>query len=143
MSLLIPCSTCGGKLPGKLANVTIAWYTAAQERLAYRLKLCLGCYAAQVAPLQPDPAEASLKCPVCHSDPGEQLDPVYVTSYLPDYGKVQMELATCAPCAVKLRVPAQAQGVKLENQFGGQDPGPQTRPTGTDGWASVGLYPRE
>ena len=143
MSLLIPCSTCGSKLPGKLANVTVAWYTAAQERLAYRLKLCLGCYASQIVPLAPDPNSQALVCPVCHTDSESDMDPVYITSYLPEYGKVQLELPTCAVCAVKLRGPVQEHGVKLENQFGGQDPGPQTTPTGTSDWAKLGLYPRE
>jgi hypothetical protein len=141
MSLIVPCSICEQRLPGKLANVTIAWYTAAQERLAYREKLCLTCYAMQIAPLTPDPTQQALTCPVCHTGSEDDMDPVYITSYLPDYGKVQLELPTCASCAVKLRIQAQDRGIKLESQFGGQDPGPQTDGHGASDWAKLGLYP--
>ena len=64
MSLLIPCSSCASRLPGKLANVTVAWYTADQERVAYRLRLCMACYATQIAPLTPDPDLQVCMCPV-------------------------------------------------------------------------------
>jgi hypothetical protein len=143
MSLIIPCSLCGSKLPGKLANVTVAWYTAAQDRVAYRLKLCSACYMMQILPLSPDPESQALVCPVCHTDSESDMDPVYITSYVPDVGKIQMELPTDGPCAAKIRIPVVDHGVKLESQFGGQGPGPQTTATSASDWAKLGLYPAE
>lgn len=145
MSLLIPCSACGQKLPGKMANVTWAWWTAANERVAWRQKLCFDCFASNCAPLVADVQTAPLDCPVCHSDAGENMDPCYLTAFLPGVGPVRAEMGTCAPCAVDIRNRAQAGAVKLDDRqssFGGQVPGPQTD-TVPNVWAQLGILPNE
>lgn len=145
MSLLVPCSACGERAPGKLANCTFAYWNAANERSAWRQHLCIACYASQYVNVLQAAMDAPLACPMCHSDPGEQLDPCYVTLFLPTIGKSQHELATCAPCAVELRNRAQVGARKLDDrrlQSGGQDPGPQTD-TAANAWAQLGITPRE
>jgi hypothetical protein len=71
------------------------------------------------------------------------MDPVYVTTFLPDVGRTQLELPTCAPCAAQLRIWTQESGTRLEDASGGQGPGPQTDARGASDWTKLGLYPRE
>lgn len=141
---LFPCTACNERKPGKLANVTVAWWTAAQQRVAWRARLCLACYMAHVAMLHGYEGTEVLVCPFCGIDTADDMDPCYVTSFVPLQGKVQLELASCGACAAKFRVWAQGAGVRLSDiGVGGQDPGPQPIPPGTEGWAAVGIYPRE
>jgi hypothetical protein len=141
---LYPCSGCAERVPGqKYANVTIAWWTVGQVRLAYRAKLCAKCYAEHVLGLQLKFVEGDLTCPGCGIAVDNDMDPNYVTAFIPDIGRVRLELPMCVVCAVDLRLYAQAHGTQLvgRESLGGQDPGPQA--TGTDGWAQLGIYPRE
>src|SRR6267154_4697666 len=141
VSLLIPCSSCQERSPGKLSNLTWAWWTAANDRIAYRQKLCSSCAAQQVIPLIAEEIVA-LICPSCGMGTVDDMDPVYLTAYWPGVGKVQYELPKCPSCACRIRVNAQAGATKLEDRgdkFEGQgaNPGPQTQaPIGS--WAALG-----
>jgi len=139
---LIPCSFCGLRAPGKLSSTTWAWYRADGVRVAYRQRLCLACFAANVVPLEVETREFSLACPMCHVDASDDLDAVYATIFVPGMGKITLELPTDAKCAAELRRRAQQGAEKLEtSEFGGQGSGPQTG-SQDSAWAQLGIQPR-
>jgi hypothetical protein len=146
MSLLNPCSFCGERRVGeKLSNATWAWWRADNVRVAYRQRLCVGCYVTNVAGLETSCGSDPYDCPVCHTEPGEAMDPTYLTIFVPAYGPLRLEMATCGPCAVEVRNRGQVGARKLDNQqpeSGGQDPGPQTDPA-LAAWRALGILPRE
>ncbi len=145
MSLIIPCGSCGRTNVGKLSSATWAWWNADNVRVAWRQNLCVDCYVTNVAVLETSTRENPVDCPVCHSAPGEQLDPCYLTIFIPGVGPVRLEMATCAPCAVEVRVRAQQGSRKLEDRRAsseGLEPGPQTDPA-LAVWKALGIAPRE
>ena len=141
---LYPCSACGNRPVGqRLANATWAWWTAAQQRVAYRQRLCTGCFAEHVATLEQSTRDFNLMCPACGIGTSGDMDPVYLTIYVPSVGKLRLEMPTCAPCAANLRIFAQRGAERLDDsnvESGGR--GPQTE-TATDPWAALGLQPRD
>jgi hypothetical protein len=142
---LIPCDYCGKRVPEKLAQVTTAWYRADGVRTAYRQRLCTGCYCSNILPLDKDVDYENLACPACGIDTSHDMDPVYVTSFVPGGGRVQFEFPTCGPCAVELRNRAQQGGVSLENRplVEGPGGGPSTATTRESYWAAIGVTARE
>lgn len=80
-------------------------------------------------------------CPACGTSTENDMDPVYVTTYVPSIGRVRLELPLCAPCAVEIRNRAQQGATKLEDR----DPeswgrGPKTE--AITAWAALGIEPR-
>ena len=140
---LQPCSTCHEKQHGKYANTTVAWWRADNVRVAWRLRICLNCYIVNVAPLDQAAHENEFACPVCHTEPGSDMDPTYITAFVPEVGKVTVEMATCAADAVKIRAWATDNGELLPDRaVGGQGPGPQREPDSDWTRAFRGLYDR-
>jgi hypothetical protein len=143
---LIPCSACRERPSEKLCQVTWAWNPRPRERLAYRQRLCVGCFAQRVAPLdQPIPLTGALTCPSCGIDVEHDMEPVYVTSFIPGIGKHRMELPLCGPCAVEVRVRAQENAELLEErdpESRGLESAPSTAPQLT-AWERLGIVPRE
>jgi len=145
MSLIVPCGSCGRLNVGKLSSATWAWWNAENTRVAWRQNLCVECYCTSVAGLDNAVREDPLSCPVCHTAPQDQLDPCYLTIYVPGVGPMRYEFATCAPCAVEVRVRGQVGARKLldrQASSGGLDPSPQTDPA-LAAWRALGLEPRE
>lgn len=142
---LFPCSVCGERAVGKLSSATWAWWRADNVRVAWRQRLCVACFAAGVAPLEHETRAEPLNCPLCHTAPGDDMDPCYLTVYVPGIGPIRLEMATCGACAVEVRQRAQQGAVKLDDrqvESGGQGPGPQTD-AGLDAWRALGLVPNE
>jgi hypothetical protein len=138
---LFPCSGCGERVPEKLAQATWAWNLADGSRVAYRQRLCLACYASVVLPLGTKVAESLYTCPLCGGDPGDDMDPVYLTVFTPGIGKGRLEMATCSACAVEIRTRARSGAVKLDDRpMPEQTPGPRTD-VHADPWAALGLKP--
>jgi len=136
---LYPCSGCGERQPGKLAQTTWSWWRADNVRVAWRQRLCLACFAMTVAPLETATREMSTTCPACGIDTSEDMDPVYCTTYVPSVGPVRLEMPLCAPCAAEVRIRAEKGAWRPEDR----DPasvgrGPQT----DDPWSKLGLLPR-
>lgn len=142
---LYPCSFCGRKSTEKMSNATWAWWTADQQRVAWRQRLCIECFVTNVAGLEQSTRDDPFNCPACHTDQSDDLDPVYLTVFLPGVGPLRLEMATDPKCAVEIRNRALQGAHKLEDretQFGGQDPGPRTSNT-PSAWAALGIAPRE
>lgn len=141
---LIPCSFCQERPGEKLSQVTWAWNPRPKERIAYRQKLCLKCFVTNVLGLdKPIEAKGPLTCPSCGTDTEFDMDPVYVTAFIPGSGKMQLELALCGSCAVEIRVRAQTHAELLperEPESRGLAPGPSPA---TSPWERLGIVPRE
>jgi hypothetical protein len=86
-----------------------------------------------------------LKCPVCGISTEHDMDPCYVTAYLPGQGKSTFEFPTCAACAVTVRARAQQGATKLEVRERVEGPGasPSTPTTRESYWSAIGIGPRE
>lgn len=142
---LFPCSACGQRVPGKLSNATWAWFRADNVRVAHRQRLCAGCYVENVAALETATAENPLSCPVCHTDAGDDMDPCYLTLFIPGVGPLRLEMATCSACAVEVRNRALVGATLLADRLiasGGQGPSPQTDAQPSV-WEQLGIRPRE
>lgn len=142
---LFPCSSCGQRSPGKYSSATWAWWRADNVRVAYRQRLCVQCFVQNAAGLEGACRDEPLNCPACHTAPGDDMDPCYLTVFIPGVGPVRLEMATCGPCAVEIRNRAMVGAQKLDDrpvQSGGQDPGPQTDPA-LQVWRDLGIAPRE
>jgi hypothetical protein len=75
----------------------------------------------------------------------DDMDPVYLTVYVPGTGPVRLEMPFDPACAAEMRVFGMTGARKLDDQgasFGGQGPGPQTS-TPDSTWAALGIQPRE
>jgi len=143
---LIPCDSCGTRPPEKLAQTTTAWYTADGQRTAWRQRLCTACFCSNVLPLDKDlDFVAGLTCPSCGISTDNDMDPCYITAYVPGSGKISLEIPTCAACAVNVRARAQKGGQKLEDRRveGPGGSSPSTLPAREAYWANIGIGPRD
>lgn len=139
----VPCSVCGARPKGKLVWCAWVWWTMANERVAYKTTVCADCFRDQVTPLVRKSEESEvLTCPGCGGSSEHDLDGVYLTVAIPEYGKRQFELAYDGPCAAKLRIWVQQHGVRLEDKVGGQGPSPQPSYSSRDVFSALGIEPR-
>jgi hypothetical protein len=140
---LYPCSACGERtsVGVSLCQATWAWWRADNQRVAYRQRLCVACFAMTIAPLEVASREQTMTCPACGIDTSEDMDPVYCTAYVPSLGRVRLELPCCAPCAAELRLRAQKGAQKLEDRVDGfVGRGPRTEAPSP--WEELGIEPR-
>jgi hypothetical protein len=138
---LTPCSACGQREPrgAKLTHVTWAWWTA-EQRVAWRQKLCRACFVERVAPLYINSQDDALVCPACGIGTVDDMDPVYATFYPAGVGETRMECPTCAACAVRIRLRAEEGGVRLENRDpSGLGQGPEPKPDTTEILRGLGI----
>jgi hypothetical protein len=142
---LIPCDFCHKRVAEKLAQTTTAWYTADGHRTAWRQRLCTQCYCTNVLPLDKPIDFDQLTCPACGISTEHDMDPVYVTVYVPGAGKQQFEWPTCPSCAVTVRARAQEGATKLEDRqpVEGPSAGPSTVTTRESYWTGIGILPAE
>lgn len=141
----VPCSTCGARPKGKLVWTAWVWYTADNQRVAYRLSLCTACFAAMAVPLILKTEETEeMLCIGCGGRCEADLDGIYLTVAAPGAGKLNYELPYDSGCAAKARIAICHSGSRLEDraEVKGQDPGPSLAPSASAVWASLGLNPR-
>lgn len=141
---LIRCSYCGERPPQRPAQVTWAWRRSDGERTAYRQNLCVTDYCANVLPLDQEIASGEpLQCPGCHVATDDDYDAVYITAFLPGYGKERITAPLCGSCAVEIRNRAQRGAQHLEPQSSGvQGLAPEQAPGSEDVWKSLGRLER-
>lgn len=140
---LIPCDFCAKRVPEKLAQVTAAWYRADSARVAFRQRLCTACFCSNILPLDKPTDFDNLTCPACGVSTDHDMDPCYVTAYLPGQGRSQYEFPTCASCAVNFRQRAMQGATRLEDskRVEGPEAGPSTLTTRESYWSSIGVQP--
>lgn len=138
---LFPCSACGARRPGKLAQATWAWWRSDNVRKAYRQRLCMDCFVRNVAPLEVATRDYSTNCPCCHIDTSDDMDPVYLTVYVPSVGPVRLEMPTCPVHAAEIRIRAQVGAQELEDSSSGAA-SPSPRTDASDAWSALGIEPR-
>ena len=125
-----PCSSCGQRVQGRIASAYVAWFKADGERVAYKLRLCFDCVRVNFTPLfvamrEADPAVLTW-CPICAKEtPSAELDPVYLTLYLPKDEPKEYAFQFHAVCAAKFRGPVATNGTRLPDR-GGSVRGPSS-----------------
>jgi hypothetical protein len=116
-----PCAGCGQRVPGRLASLYTAWFLADGSRTAWKQRLCASCVGSQLKPLLAaalEPSPDVTACPACGKDASNDLDPIYLTLYLPKQESREFALTTCASCAVKLRLRLQDRAERLPDRSG-------------------------
>jgi len=133
---IYPCSSCGQRQHGKLATVYSAWFDADGKREAWKQRFCAPCLTTLTEGFR-DSLSLNMSdvtvCPLCGADASINLDPIYLTLYLPKREPVESALCTCASCAPSLRnllrVGAQALADRQEKSQGLSNGAP-----GSDPW---------
>jgi hypothetical protein len=88
-------------------------------------------------------AIGAVYCPGCGIDTEHDMEPVYVTAYIPGTGKYALELPLCGACAVEVRVRAQENAELLpERDPESRGLAPSTTPSPSP-WERLGILPRE
>jgi len=134
MSVFRPCSICEQKVPGKLASLYAAWFRADGTRVASKQRLCVGCLQAGYVELLRKVADESNDtdtCPSCGSSNTDDLDPIYLTLYLPKQPEREFELGMDSACAAKLRLVLQ-QGCEPLQDRTASGRGPSPSPSAWD-----------
>lgn len=100
------CSLCKHRVPGKLATSYNAWFNGEGKRVCYRQRLCLPCLSQSLVPILRNTSEdltESSTCPGCGGSSEDDVDPVFLTLYLPKQEPKEFELDLCALCADGIR----------------------------------------
>lgn len=137
----VPCSGCGARPKGKLASVYSAWFEPNGERVCWVQKLCATCLMDSLGFLRDGTLQASLDltaCPICGADSSQDLQPEYLTLYLPKREPEEFALTTCGSCAVPLRQQLQV-GASQARDRGGLGPQAPTQ----DPFSAWGASPAE
>lgn len=135
---IYPCSRCKKRLPGKLATAYNAWFEGDNTRIAFKQRLCVGCLGEELGEIirnAVELADDSETCPACGSGNGDgDMDPTFVTVYIPGREPAEFGLNTCGACAAKLRVELRQGGEALAER-GAMLRGPS--PTPPVDWGSA------
>jgi hypothetical protein len=139
--MALKCSVCRHKRMGeKLSSAYWAWFNAAGERTAWKMRYCLDCARMQLPVLSTafshaEESDDVSACLACGSDTSEDLDPIYCTLYLPGKEPMEFELPLDGACAAKLRIPITDHGERLPDRQGSMR-GPSSSVTA---WDALGL----
>ena len=132
---IYPCSSCGQRPRGKIASVYSAWFDADGKREAWKQRFCAPCLTTLTDGFRDSLSQNTsdvTACPLCGVDASTNLDPIYLTLYLPKREPVESALCTCGSCAPNLRnllrVGAQALANRQENSRGPHDGAPDSDP---------------
>lgn len=140
MSLKL-CSVCRDRIAGKPGTIYWAWSRVDNTRVCYKQSLCVTCFCVNVLPLQTEADTPLLACPLCHADTTHDMDAIFATVCLPGRDCVNVELATCGPCAVNVRNNGMLNAELMPDrgrEFGGRGPQPMTSKSA---WDELGLSP--
>jgi hypothetical protein len=139
---VFPCSACRQRKPGKLATAYWAWFIAAGERSAWKLRYCPACAQENLLSLLTTLRELGetsdvFACVSCGASASEDSDPIYLTLYLPGKEPMEYALQLDSACAARLRIPITSKGERLADR-GGLVRGPSPS---TSAWDALGLSP--
>jgi len=121
-----PCAGCGQQARGRLAAIYSAWYLADGSRTAWKQRLCAPCVMQRLRQLllhAQDSTSAVTSCPACGIESSQDLDPIYMTLYLPKQESREYALTTDATCAARLRLLLQDGAQRLPDRNGGSGGG--------------------
>jgi len=132
-----PCSYCGQKSPGRLASIYSAWFLADGTRTAWKQRGCVRCVVSRFQTLlahSTDDSYAMTMCPACGMNSHEDLDPIYVSVYLPKQEPREYQLTTDSACAARLRLTLQDRAERLPDRLDRSLNGAANEP---DPWLTV------
>lgn len=133
-----PCAGCGQRVPGRLASLYSAWFIADGSRTAWKQRLCAPCVGRQLRSLLVSAQQATdfvTACPACGKDSSGDLDPIYLTLYLPKQESREFALTTDAACAAILRLSLQDRAERLPDRS--LSNGDSAAPSDPDEWNAV------
>jgi hypothetical protein len=135
------CSFCRQRSRDKLATAYWAWFNADGVRVAWKLRYCLDDARQQLSPvfqISSVLAETSevFACASCGIGVEQDLDPVYLTLYLPKQERTDVEIPLCGACAARWRIPITEHGEKQPDRANGA-----TNNGNADAWAALGIEP--
>ena len=132
MGSLVKCAGCGDRCGQRPIGVYWRWMRADGLWKKYYARLCIGCYAARVAPLDIEySGSAHLTCPSCGSDTEDDYDGIYTTSFPGGRGQVDTESPFCDVHAADYRIWVTEHAADITTQDGAPEPHPET-PTAAD-----------
>lgn len=124
MGSLVKCDGCGERCGARPHGVYWRWSRADGIWKHYYQRICDGCYAAKILPLDVDyPADAELTCPGCGMITEADYDAIYTTSFTGKSGRLDTESPFCGACAAMLRSWIVDHARDTDNDVGA--PGPQ------------------
>ena len=118
---LIKCSIDGERPKEVPATIFWGWRTPDDTRHSYRQRLCLTHYAMNVLALEAHEQGEELTCPSCGIRTEEDYVPVYASIFRKGIGRVDLTLALCMPCAIKVRSNAEIGSEGLPDRDVGAD----------------------
>jgi hypothetical protein len=134
---VFPCSMCGNRTFGKLANIYFAWFLPNGDRSAVKARFCVDCYKTEYMPYGLAALESAESCPSCHSGVGSDVEPIYATVYLPGKDPREVLLPFCGPCSLRIRAQLYDRGQKLPNRESVGAGGPPPRQPLNAGWDDI------
>lgn len=138
--VLYSCAGCGVRPREKLAQLYWAWFREDGVRTAWKQRLCVDCTSSRVGSIlahsQGESSDLTM-CPSCGADASSDLDPIYLTIYVPRRERRDFSLRMCAACAAVTRAAAQQNADKLVDR---QSSSAETSPTSA--WDRLGLSPQ-
>lgn len=147
MGSLVRCMGCAERCDQRPIGVYWRWLRADGVWKKYYQRICTGCYAAKVLPLDVDyPAAVKLTCPGCGVETEDDYDGIYTTSFPGKGPQVDTESPFCGACAVPVRAWVVEHARDAELVDGAPEPrrqsAPADRPTATQTFAALGIKPR-
>lgn len=104
MGSLVKCAACGERCGERPVGVYWRWMRADNVWKAYYARICVGCYAAKVLPLDVEyPGDARLTCPGCGADTEDDYDALYTTSFPGKGPQLDTESPFCPACIVPIK----------------------------------------
>lgn len=105
MGSLVKCAGCGERCGERPVGVYWRWMRADGVWKKYYARICVGCYAARVLPLDMSyDGQTRLTCPSCGIDTEDDYDGIYTTSFPGKGPQLDTESPFCDVHAAEYRV---------------------------------------
>jgi hypothetical protein len=124
MGSLVKCAACNERCGDRPVGVYWRWMRADGVWKHYYHRICVGCFAAKVLPLDQSYDDGRrLTCPACGVDTEDDYDGIYTTSFPGKGPQLSTESPFCDACAVPIRVWVQEHARDTDDDVGA--PGPR------------------
>ncbi|MBA0084854.1 MAG: hypothetical protein HRJ53_07655 [Acidobacteria bacterium Pan2503] len=141
MASLVKCGSCARRCGERPIGAYWRWLRSDGVWKKHYARLCVGCYASRVAPLEGeiDP-DARLSCPQCGIDTEDDYDAIYITAFPGGRGQVDVSAPFCGVHAAEYRIWLLEFARELDTVDGAPEPR-QHAPTTEDTLRSLGRDP--